>query len=636
MVLHTTTRRNAIIALVFIVLLVCGGLSWATRSAMRLERVEAYAAAEQSYDETRALALARLDWLLESVLGAERSRPYDVYRSFYKPPRAYDPQDWAEFRDPILLPSPLQTLSGPDWLLLHFQASVTQGWSSPQLDIGAELAVPASAIPAAERARQASAENWLAALRARYDPWSLLQILEEAQIADIEWRKTLAKYRTDDASESRGAGRAPDGGVQHGSGSRTVAEFARRGARLLQRQREHFPLEQCEPQLVALENLQTGGEPVSPSDPGAECVQVWGTPMLPVWLDLTMDGRLQLALVRAVSVETSEYCTLQGVLLDWDRLRSVLEQEVQDLLPGAKIEPVKLGTRSEPDMLHTIPVKLSSQRPSLEATGSISTGLRRGLIVAWGATILALVAIGYGTMKYVTLSERRMRFVAAVTHELRTPLTAFQLYTDLLADAPNGNPKQRQQYIATLRQESKRLARLVENVLVYSKIGDAQPVLQRKATSPQDLLDATVAHTAAKCREAGKELVVENRCGQAVGIETDREMVIQILANLVENACKYSADASDPRILLTASRTPSDCVVFEVEDAGCGVASADRRAVFAAFRRSDPSAGAGGMGLGLALSKYWAGCLGGSLTLKRSRRIGSDYSRFSLSLPSKS
>ena len=500
------------------------------------------------------------------------------------------------------------------------------GYTAPQLDIGAELAVPASAIPVAERARQASAENWLAALRGRYDPWSLLQILEEAQIADIEWRKALAKYRTDDSSE------APE--------SRTVAEFARRGARLLQRQREHFPAEQCEPQLVALENLQAGGEFVSPLDPGVECVQVWGTPMLPVWLDLTMDGRLQLALVRAVSVETSEYCTLQGVLLDWGRLRSVLEQEVQDLLPGATIEPVKLGTRSEPDMLHTIPAQLSSEKPFPNTVGSISTGLRRGLVVAWGATVLALVAICYGTMKYVTLSERRMRFVAAVTHELRTPLTAFQLYTDLLADAPNGHPKQRQ-YIATLRQESKRLARLVENVLVYSKIGDAQPVLQRTTTTPQALVDATVGHTAAKCRAAGKELVVENQCGQAVGIETDCEMVIQILANLVENACKYSAEASDPRILLTATRTPSGDVVFEVEDAGGGVPPTDRRAVFEAFRRSrsstgaGPGARAGGMGLGLALSRYWAGCLGGSLMLKRSWRIGSDYSRFSLSLPSK-
>ena len=118
-------------------------------------------------------------------------------------------------------------------------------------------------------------------------------------------------------------------------------------------------------------------------------------------------------------------------------------------------------------------------------------------------------------------------------------------------------------------------------------------------------------------------------------------MVIQILANLVENACKYSADALDARILLMAMRTSSGDVVFEVEDAGCGVLPADRRAVFEAFRRSGSSTGvgagsrAGGMGLGLALSKYWAGCLGGSLMLKRSRRIGSDYSRFSLSLPAK-
>jgi signal transduction histidine kinase len=638
MVIHTTTRRNAIVALVLVVLLVLGGLSWATRSAMRLERLEAHAAAEQSYDETRSLALARLDWLLDSVLGVERSRPYDVYRSFYKPPQAYDPRDLVELREPVLLPSPLQTLRGPDWLLLHFQASVTQGWSSPQLDVGAESAIPAGAIPASDRAHEASTANWLAALRERYDPWLLLQVLEEAQIADIERRKALATYRVDDASGDWGAGGGSGDTGMRGQGSRTAAEFARRGARLLQRQRENFPLEQCEPQLVALDNLQAGGDVVTPLETGKECVQVWGTPMLPVWLDLTMDDRLQLTLVRAVSVETSEYCTLQGVLIDWDRLRGVLEQEVQDLLPRATIEPVKLGTRSEPNMLHTIPARLSSGMPDWETTGSISTGLRWGLIVAWGATILALVAICYGTMKYVTLSERRMRFVAAVTHELRTPLTTFQLYTDLLADAPNGDPRQRGRYIATLGRESKRLARLVENVLVYSKMGDAQPVLQRTATTPQGLIDAAAAQTLEKCRASGKELVVENRCDEAVGIETDRELVIQILANLIDNACKYSADAPDPRVLLTTTITRSGDVLFEVEDAGRGVSLSDRRAVFEAFRRGRPSAGAGtgGMGLGLALSRYWAGCLGGSLTLKRSRRIGSEYSRFSLSLPSRS
>ena len=201
MVFHTTTRRNAIIALVFIVLLVCSGLSWATRSAMRLERVEAYAVAEQSYDETRALALARLDWLLDSVLGVERSRPFDVYRSFYKPPRAYDPHDWTEFRDPILLPSPLQTLSGPDWLLLHFQASVTQGWSSPQLDIGAELAVPATAEVVEQtgvsltigfnRRFAQLAQELREAVKALPKPWSILYRVNAAMSGSHASKKKL-------------------------------------------------------------------------------------------------------------------------------------------------------------------------------------------------------------------------------------------------------------------------------------------------------------------------------------------------------------------------------------------------------------------------------------------------------------
>ena len=623
------------IALVSIVVLACGGLGWATWAAVRLERVKAESLAERSYDETRALAMARLDWLLDSALGPERSRPFDVYRSFYKPVRAYDPRDWAEYRDPILLPSPLQTLHGPDWLLLHFQASVTQGWSSPQLDVGAEMAVPASAIPAAERARQASAENWLAALRARYDPWSLLQILEEAQTADIEKRQTLTSDGADRPSKEPARGGAhADVAVAHRK-TRTAAEFARRGARLLQRQRQYFPLEQCEPQLVAMENLQTGEDAAPVADPSVGCVQVSGTPMLPVWLDLTMDGRLQLALVRAVSIERSEYCTLQGALIDWARLQRVLEQEVQDLLPGATIEPVPLGARSEPDMLHMIPARLVSRMPHQLGLASVSTGLRSGLIVAWAATILALVAICYGTMKYVMLSERRMRFVAAVTHELRTPLTSFQLYTDLLADAQGADEPQRRQYVETLRRESKRLAKLVENVLVYSKMGDAKPVLQKSAIFPQDVVDALCTHTAARCESAGKRLVIENLCDEALRIETDREMVIQILVNLVENACKYSEEAADPRIWLTVASVPDGGVKFEIEDAGRGVAPLHRRAVFQAFRRGHPPEGdrAGGMGLGLALSKYWAWCLGAALILKRSRHNGAAYSRFVLNLP---
>src|SRR5690606_400161 len=188
----------------------------------------------------------------------------------------------------------------------------------------------------------------------------------------------------------------------------------------------------------------------------------------------------------------------------------------------------------------------------------------------WGATLLALAGLCWGTMKYVGMVERRMQFVAAVTHELRTPLTAFQLDTDLLADMGDDR-KQREQYVETLRSESKRLAKLVENVLVYSRIGDAAPRLNRAPIRAQDVLDAVAMPTQERCTEAGKRLVLQNDCPDVV-FESDMEFVIQILANLIENACKYSANAADPRVWLSAKPWGDQGVTFEVEDLGEGVA----------------------------------------------------------------
>lgn len=638
MVSFTKTRRNALVALVLIWLLVSGGLGLATRAELRVKALEARAdqerakeAHEKSYNEDLTLAMGRLDWLVESKLGAERARPVDIFLSFYKPAEAYDHIDGSPVSRPPLLRSPLANLTDPE-LLLHFQVSVAEGWSSPQLDRGAEAAIPAGALPTAERARLASAENWFAALRDRYDAWSLLDIYERAHAAHIEKN---AKLRSTLPGERVTSEIDPAGAVIHESRSRTIAEFARRGARLMQLQRKHLPREICEPQLVAMDNLQLGNEYTADSDPILGCVQVRPNPMLPVWLDLTLDERVQLAMVRSIYVENSQYCTLQGVLIDWQRLKTDLENEVQDLLPHARIEPVAIGTPPESDMLHTIPARLLSNPPTFTATVPPTGGLTRDLGVTWGVTILALLAISFGAMRYVTMLERRMRFVAAVTHELRTPLTSFQIYTDLLADAGAKDARNRKEYVATLRKESKRLARLVENVLVYSKIGDARPNFHTKSHAPQAVLDTIASETAEQCASSGMALVVENRCDENLRIDTDREFVVQILANLVENACKYGGRPDDGRVWLTALPDSAGGVTFEVEDAGEGVAQKDRKAVFEPFRRSEANGdhASMGLGLGLALSKYWAECLGGRLVLKRGDHNGTHFSRFSLSLP---
>jgi signal transduction histidine kinase len=625
MTLPRTTRRRAIIAIALIWFLVLGGLGWATSAAIRLERLEAF----YERDEAEALRIERALRLMEAVvapvLDQESTRPYEHFRPFYVPAGARDRTDGSDASERILVPSPLQNLKGPEWLLLHFQGSDKRGWVSPQLESGTGSAVPAGAIPATERSRQASAANWLAALRDRYSPVAILSMLEEAQGADIE------------GSETR---RLPSGGAEtrqlQSTGFGDADDFYRRSAKLLQMQREHFPLYQCEPETVALENLDTSGNDRA-LHAGGECVEVSPTRMMPIWLDLTLDGRQQLALVRSVSVETQPICTLQGVLLDWERLRGVLEGEIRDIFPNGRVVPIKLSEYSERRPQHgvmqRIPVRLEANESAVGLAGA-TTSSWGGLAVAWAATLLALVAISYGTLKYISYSERRMQFVAAVTHELRTPLTSFQLYSDLLGEMTTEDGEKRRQYARTLGTESKRLARLVENVLAYSRVGDQAPRLSPQVVSPQSLLDSAVALTAEPCAATGKQIVIENRCPGEMALHTDPQLVVQILANLLENACKYSGDATDPRVWLSVS--PDDGgVVFEVDDAGPGVPPRMRRAVFEPFRRgnSEPQRKSSGVGLGLSLSRYWAECLGGHLSLKKSARNGTHYSCFVLTLP---
>lgn len=630
-------RRQAIAAIMIVWVLVCGGLAWATRSAVMLEDVETRASREKADERAKALAVSRLDAVIEPVLARERSRPYSHFRSRFKLAKAFDALDGAELKGRVVIPSPLEKLPGPDWLLLHFQVSETQGWSSPQLPQGDEAAAPVFAIPAADRSREAKPENWLAALKQRCSLPQLLQEFEQALSIEISARQLPTRAKSPESARETRSDALKD--TDQSSRIEGASEFARRAARLLQVERESFPLIRCEPELVALENLETGNEARSARGSAAECVQVLPNLMMPVWLDLTLDNRLQLAWVRSVTVETSRYCTLQGVLVDWDRLREALLGEIRDLFPFAKVVPILHSAHEDHEAIcatmQTIPARLEIPTENSAFRPAMSGSLRTGLAVAWAATLLALFAVTYGSFKYVGMTERRMQFVAAVTHELRTPLTSFQLYSDLLADMPQENAERRHQYAEKLQSESKRLSRLVENVLAYSRIGDSQPKLDRRSIGIREILDAVDAITRTKCDVGRKTLALEDRCGTDAAIETDSEFVVQILANLIENACKYSADAINPSIWLSAYRTGDGGFCFEVEDAGPGVDAGDRRTIFEPFHRSDSveNTGAGGVGLGLALSRHWAECLGGTLTVKRGSRCGSALNCFVLSLP---
>jgi signal transduction histidine kinase len=336
-----------------------------------------------------------------------------------------------------------------------------------------------------------------------------------------------------------------------------------------------------------------------------------------------------LLLARRVGIGDAEY--IQGSWLDWPRLRKDLLASIQDLLPDARLEPVTAGARPDEERrLATLPVRLVTGPAPLPETTGFSP-VRLSLAGAWASAFLAALAVAALLRGVVELSERRHVFVSAVTHELRTPLTTFRLYTDMLADGMVTDEARRREYITRLRGEAERLGHLVENVLFYARVESGRGEAARETVDLQALVQEARPRLAERAARADLELSLAPREGGPVPVHVDRSAVEQILLNLVDNACKYAARSTPPRIDVHLE-TGAGRALVRVSDHGPGLSAAEQRRLFQPFSKSDRDAAnsAPGIGLGLALSRRLARAQGGDLALDTT---GAGGAVFLLSLP---
>jgi signal transduction histidine kinase len=355
----------------------------------------------------------------------------------------------------------------------------------------------------------------------------------------------------------------------------------------------------------------------------------------PIWVG----GELVLA--RRVAGAAGAF---QVVLLDWPALEKHLLGQVADLLPRAHLEPVFVdppgrgaqgpAPAAEERRLASLPVSLL---PGAPAAAAMTSGAKGGgapvvltLGVAWGAGLLAVAAVILLLIGVVALSERRAVFVSAVTHELRTPLTTFRSYTEMLAKGmvPEGS---RAEYLETLRREADRLAHLVENVLLYSRLERGRGGAKLEEVELDPLLERILPRLEGRAAQAGMTIDLAPAAAVDLRMRGDATAIEQVLFNLVDNACKYAAGAEDKRIHLTANGGREE-IVIEVRDHGPGIPPADARRLFRPFSRSarDAAGRAPGVGLGLALSRRLARAMGGELELIGGEGAGAT---FRLTLP---
>jgi signal transduction histidine kinase len=209
----------------------------------------------------------------------------------------------------------------------------------------------------------------------------------------------------------------------------------------------------------------------------------------------------------------------------------------------------------------------------------------------------------------VEYAERRSNFVAAVSHELKTPLTAIRMYGEMLRDGVVPSESKRGEYYATITDEAERLSRLINNVLEFSKLEKGHGELALVVGDVADVVREAAGRLAPHAERAGFALRVEAEDGMPP-VRFDRDALLQVLFNLVDNAIKYAASAARREIVLAVTRSGDD-VAVSVRDFGPGVPRGELRRVFEPFHRGghELTRRAKGTGIGLALVRELAAAM---------------------------
>jgi signal transduction histidine kinase/DNA-binding response OmpR family regulator len=219
----------------------------------------------------------------------------------------------------------------------------------------------------------------------------------------------------------------------------------------------------------------------------------------------------------------------------------------------------------------------------------------------------------------------RSRFFSSMSHELRTPLNAILGYGELLQEGVYGDLSPTQgDTLERMVRSARHLLELVNDVLDISKMEAGKLRMFPEPTELALLLRDVAGTVELQARD--KKLELEVRAGEPVHVVTDPGRVRQIVLNLLSNAVKFT-DAGSVRVTVSSAGGWAE---VRVEDTGPGIAPEDQERVFQEFEQTGGSAGRGGTGLGLPISRRLAGLLGGNLSLQSTPGEGS---AFTLRLP---
>ena len=224
------------------------------------------------------------------------------------------------------------------------------------------------------------------------------------------------------------------------------------------------------------------------------------------------------------------------------------------------------------------------------------------------------------------LEQIRVDFVANVTHEIRTPLTAIIGYLETIKTGATVNDNDAKRFIDISLKQAQRLNRLLEDLLVISKIELGELQFRFEEVSLRDALEGVIPLVEAKARL--KKINIHNDVHENMPfIRADRDRVAQILVNVLDNAVKFTSEAGD--VYIEAGQNDNDAVLT-ITDTGIGISKEEVQRLGERFYRVDRSRSRdlGGTGLGLSIVKHLMIAHGGKMEIESQLGHGTKVSLF--------
>ena len=241
-----------------------------------------------------------------------------------------------------------------------------------------------------------------------------------------------------------------------------------------------------------------------------------------------------------------------------------------------------------------------------------------------GDSIRGAVAVLRDMTEQHRLDRLRSDFIANVSHELRTPIVMLQGYSEAIIDNIVTTDEERDEMIKIIYEESKRMGRLVTDLLDLARMESGRMRLYKENVAIVQVIDRITQKFAQAARESHIDLKFVTTVSPELVVEIDEDRVEQVLTNLIDNAIRHTSNEGN---VLVRVEQHNAFVKISVEDKGSGIPTEDLPFVFERFYKADKSRtrGKSGTGLGLAIAKNMVEAHDGGISVKSEENVGTTF-----------